>query len=164
MKARLWKHAVALVALAAGSAMAQAPAVPQYGSNITLDQAKKALAAAEADAKGKGWPMAIAVVDNAGMLVAFVKIDNTQNGSVLIAQDKAVSSALLRRPTKAIQDGVAGGGAGLRFLALRHAVPVEGGVPLVVDGKIVGAIGVSGMASDQDGMIAKTGADALAAK
>jgi glc operon protein GlcG len=150
-------------ALLASSAAALAQ-VPQYGPNITIDQAKKALAAAEADARGKGWPMAIAVVDNAGMLVAFVKLDNTQNGSVLIAQDKAASSAMLRRPTKAIQDGVAGGGAGVRFLALRHAVPVEGGVPLMVDGKIVGAIGVSGMASDQDGVIAKTGADALAAK
>jgi len=152
-----------IAALLASSAAALAQ-VPQYGPNITIDQAKKALAAAEADARGKGWPMAIAVVDNAGMLVAFVKLDNTQNGSVLIAQDKAASSAMLRRPTKAIQDGVAGGGAGVRFLALRHAVPVEGGVPLMVDGKIVGAIGVSGMASDQDGVIAKTGADALAAK
>jgi len=152
-----------VAALLASSAAAFAQ-VPQYGPNITIDQAKKALAAAEADARGKGWPMAIAVVDNAGMLVAFVKLDNTQNGSVLIAQDKAASSAMLRRPTKAIQDGVAGGGAGVRFLALRHAVPVEGGVPLMVDGKIVGAIGVSGMASDQDGVIAKTGADALAAK
>jgi glc operon protein GlcG len=150
-------------ALLASSAAALAQ-VPQYGPNITIDQAKKALAAAEADARGKGWPMAIAVVDNAGMLVAFVKLDNTQNGSVLIAQDKAASSAMLRRPTKTIQDGVAGGGAGLRFLALRHAVPIEGGLPLMVDGKIVGAIGVSGMASDQDGVIAKTGADALAAK
>jgi uncharacterized protein GlcG (DUF336 family) len=105
--------------------------------------------------------MAVAIVDNAGMLVAFEKNDNTQNGSVMISQDKAVSSALLRRPTKAIQDAVAGGGAGVRFLGLRYATPVEGGLPLVIDGKIVGAIGVSGMASDQDGVIAKTGADAL---
>ena len=162
MRTRLWMLAATSIATSATLALAQAPAVPQYGANITNEQAKKVLAAAEADARGRSWPMAIAVVDNAGMLVAFTKLDNTQNGSVLIAQDKAASSALLRRPTKAIQDGVAGGGAGVRFLGLRHAVPIEGGLPLMIDGKIVGAIGVSGMASDQDGVVAKAGADALA--
>ena len=156
MKLRYWLAAA--LSLVASIASAQ---VPQYGPNVTLDQAKKALAAAQADAKGKGWPMAIAVVDNAGLLVAFEKLDGTQNGSVMIAQDKAVSAAMLRRPTKAIQDAVAAGGAGIRFLALRYASPVEGGLPLVVDGKIVGGIGVSGMASDQDGVSAKAGADAL---
>ncbi len=162
MKPRFWLALVAsTVSLAAGLALAQAPAVPQYGSNVTLDQAKKALAAAMADAKGKNWYMAVAIVDTAGMLVAFEKMDGTQNGSVMIAQDKAVSAAMLRRPTKVIQDAVAGGGAGVRFLGLRYASPVEGGLPLVVDGKIVGAIGVSGMASDQDGVTAKAGADAL---
>ena len=155
---RTLSHAAAALMLVSGAALAQ---VPQYGPNITLEQAKKVLAAAQADAKSKSWPMAIAVVDNAGMLVAFEKLDNTQNGSVMIAQDKAQSSALLRRPTKAIQDGVAGGGVGLRLLGLRYAVPIEGGLPLMVDGKIVGAIGVSGMAADQDGVIAKSGADAL---
>src|SRR4051794_20789907 len=117
---------VAPLVLATAS-LAQTPAAtpppaPQYGPNITIDQGKKVVAAAEADARGRSWPMAIAVVDNAGMLVAFTKLDNTQNGSVQISQDKAASSAMLRRPTKAIQDGVAGGGAGLRFLALRHAM------------------------------------------
>lgn len=152
---------LAAAAMAATHAVAQAPAVPQYGSNITLDQARKAMAAAQAECKQRGWPMAIAIVDNAGMMVAFEKNDQTQNGSVLIAQDKAVSAALLRRSTKVIQDAVAGGGAGTRFLGLRHASPVEGGLPLVVGGKIVGGIGVSGMASDQDGVIAKVAADAL---
>lgn len=158
MKIRQWIVAAAAASLVAGTAFAQ---VPQYGPNVTLEQAKKALAAAQADAVKRGWPMAIAVVDNAGHLVAFEKLDNTQNASVLIAQDKAVSSAMLRRSTKVIQDGVAGGGAGLRLLALRYASPIEGGLPLVIDGKIVGGIGVSGMTSDQDGVIAKTGADAL---
>ena len=146
------------LALAAGLAQAQ---VPQYGPNVTLDQARKAMAAASAEARKNNWPMAIAIVDNAGMLVAFEKIDNTQNGSVMIAQDKAVSAAMLRRPTKVIQDAVAGGGAGIRFLGLRYASPVEGGLPILVDGKIVGGIGVSGMASDQDGVCAKAGTDAL---
>ena len=158
-------HAFALAAsavtLAAGLAFAQAPAVPQYGSNVTAEQAKKALAAAEADSRAKGWPMAIAIVDNAGILVAFLKLDNTQNGSVMIAQDKAVSAAMLRRPTKVIQDAVAGGGAGVRFLGLRYASPVEGGVPIVVDGKILGAVGVSGVTSEQDGVVAGAGVASL---
>ena len=133
--------------------------VPQYGPNVTLEQAKKAVAAAEAEARKNNWPVAIAVVDTAGMLVSYQKIDGTQNGSVMIAQDKAVSAAMLRRPTKVIQDAVAAGGAGVRFLGLRYASPVEGGLPIVIDGKIVGAIGVSGVTSDQDGVVAKAGAD-----
>jgi uncharacterized protein GlcG (DUF336 family) len=162
MNARHWLALVAsTVSLAAGVAFAQAPAIPQYGSNITLDQAKKAIAAAEADSRGKGWPMAITVVDNSGMLVAFIKLDNTQNGSVMVSQDKAVSAALYRRPTKVFQDVLAKGAEGWRVLNLRGASTVEGGLPLIIDGKIVGGIGVSGMASDQDGVIAKAGADAL---
>lgn len=155
------KLIAAAACLAAGSAIAQ---VPQYGPNVTLDQAKKAVAAAQAEAKKNNWPVAVAVVDNAGMLVAFEKLDNTQNGSVMIAQDKAVSAALLRRSTKVIQDAVAGGGVGIRFLGLRHASPLEGGLPIVIDGKIVGGIGVSGVTSEQDGVCAKAGADAVAAK
>jgi uncharacterized protein GlcG (DUF336 family) len=162
MNSRHWLVLVAsTVSLAAGVALAQAPAIPQYGSNITLDQAKKALAAAEADSRGKGWPMAITVVDNSGMLVAFIKLDNTQNGSVMVSQDKAVSAALYRRPTKVFQDVLAKGAEGWRVLNLRGASTVEGGLPLIIDGKIVGGIGVSGMAADQDGVIAKAGADAL---
>ena len=109
-----------------------------------------------------GIPMAVAVVDNAGLLVAFERMDNTQNGSVLVAQDKASSAALFRRPTKAFQDVVAGGGAGLRILTLRGANAVEGGLPIIVDGKIIGGIGVSGGSSEQDGVAAKTGLDSLA--
>jgi glc operon protein GlcG len=150
--------AAGAAALAAGIAQAQ---VPQYGPNITLDQARKAIAAAEAESRSKGWPMAIAVVDTAGQLVAFTRMDNTQTASVQIAQDKASSSAMYRRPTKAGQDGVAGGGAGLRLLNLRGMSVVEGGLPLTIDGKIIGAIGVSGMASDQDGVIAAVGVAAL---
>ncbi len=135
--------------------------VPQYGPNITLEQARKAGAAGEAEARKNGWPVCIAIVDTAGQLVYFHRADNTQTGSVLISQDKAMSAAMLRRSTKVIQDTVAGGGLGLRFLGLRHASPLEGGLPIYMDGKIIGGIGVSGVNSDQDGMVAKAGADAL---
>lgn len=148
----------AAVAFAAGIASAQ---IPQYGPNVTLEQAKKILVAAEAEAKKNSWPMAIAVVDTTGGLVAFVKMEGTQNASVLVSQDKASSSAIYRRPSKAFQDVLAKGGEGLRVLNLRGASTVEGGVPLYVDGKIIGAVGVSGAASDQDGIVAKAGAEAL---
>ena len=138
--------------------------VPQYGANVTYDQARKALAGAIADARRQNLPMAVAVVDTAGQLVAFERMDNTQTASVLVAQDKAVSAAMYRRPTKAFQDAVAGGGAGLRILTLRGANAVEGGLPLTVDGKIIGAIGVSGGSAEQDGVVAKAGLDAMAAK
>lgn len=153
--------AIAAPVLATPAALAQ---VPQYGANVTLEQARKAIAAGQAEARKNSWPVAIAVVDNAGQLVAFEKMDNTQTASVEVAQDKAVSAAIYRRSTKVVQDGLAGGGAGLRLLGLRGMSPVEGGIPLVVDGKIIGGIGVSGVNSDQDGVVAKAGADAVAAK
>ena len=143
----------------AGTAAAQ---VPQYGANVNHDQARKAVAAAIADARKQNLPMAVAVVDTAGQLVAFERMDNTQTASVAVAQDKAVSAAMYRRPTKVFQDAVAGGGAGLRVLTLRNANAVEGGLPLVVDGKIIGAIGVSGGSAEQDGVVAKAGIDGLA--
>jgi uncharacterized protein GlcG (DUF336 family) len=152
----------AALLLGAATAFAQQPPIPQYGPNITQEQARKAMAAAEAEARAKGWPMAIAIVDTAGQLVMFQRSDNTQSGSIAIAQDKAVSAAMFKRPSKAFQDGVAGGGAGLRLIGLRNASMLEGGLPIYVEGKIVGAIGASGMASDQDAVIAKAGADSLA--
>jgi glc operon protein GlcG len=153
--------AAASVLLLAATATAQ---VPQYGANVNLDQARKAIAAGQAEARKNSWPVAIAIVDNAGHLVAFEKMDNTQTASVEVAQDKAVSAAIYRRTTKVVQDGLAGGGAGLRLLGLRGMSPVEGGIPLVIDGKIVGGIGVSGVTSEQDGVVAKAGADVLSAK
>ena len=157
MKALKQAGFAAALIFAAGLAQAQ---IPQYGSNVTLDQARKAAAAAEAEARKNGWPMAIAIVDTAGMLVYFQKIDNTQSASVAVSQDKAVSAAIYRRPTKAFQDAVAKGGDGLRVLTLRGASAVEGGLPLVIDGKIIGAIGVSGGSAEQDGVVAKAGVDA----
>jgi glc operon protein GlcG len=138
--------------------------VPQYGTNVNQEQARKALAAAVAEARKQNLPMAVAVVDNAGLLVAFERMDNTQTGSIGVSQDKAVSAAMFRRPTKAFQDAIAGGGAGLRVLTLRNANAVEGGLPLVIDGKIVGAIGVSGGSAEQDGTVAKAGSDVFTAK
>jgi uncharacterized protein GlcG (DUF336 family) len=106
--------------------------------------------------------MAIAVVDAAGQLVAFERMDNAFPGATAVSQDKAQSAAIYRRPTKAFQDALAGGGAGLRVLTLRGANAVEGGIPLVVDGKVIGAIGVSGGSAEQDGAVAKAGVDSLA--
>ena len=147
--------------LLAGSAWAQ---VPVYGANVSLDQARKVVAAAQAEARKNGWPVAIAIVDNAGQLVMFERLDNTQTASIEIARDKAVSAAMYRRSTKVFQDMVASGGAGTRALNLRSASTVEGGLPLIVEGRIVGGIGVSGVNSDQDDGGAKAGADSVAAR
>ena len=132
-----------------------------YGSPVTTEQAKKAASLALAEARANNWTMAAAVVDPNGTLVYFEKIDDTQLGSVRVAIDKARSAALFKRPTKAFQDTMAGGGVGLRVMTIRDAVPVEGGIPLVIDGKIVGGLGVSGGTSEQDGQCARMAAEAL---
>jgi glc operon protein GlcG len=129
-----------------------------YGLPINLENAKKAAAPALAEASKNNWTVAVAIVDTGGYLVYFEKIDNTQLGSANVAIEKARSAALFKRPTKVFQDGLAAGGDGLRFLRLEGAVPTEGGIPLLMDGKIVGAIGVSGGTSQQDGQCAKAGA------
>lgn len=142
------------------TARAQAP-IP-YGENITLEQAKKALAAAEAEANKNKWPVAIAVVDTSGHLVAFQKLDNTQIGSIEVAMEKAKTSALFRRPTKVFEDLVAQGGVNAKILKLPGALPIEGGLPIIRDGKIVGAIGVSGVKSTEDAQVATAGLEAVA--
>lgn len=154
---------LAAAALWCFSSVAQAQ-VPQYGANVSHEQARKAIAGAVADARKQNLPMAIAVVDTAGQLVAFERMDNTQFGSIAVSQDKANSAALYRRSTKVFQDALAAGGAGLRILTLRGANAVEGGIPLIIDGKIIGAIGVSGGSAEQDGVVAKAGLDAMIAK
>lgn len=140
---------------------ASAQAQQEYGPNITLEQAKVVLAAAEAEAAKQNFTVAIAVVDTAGNLVAYVKRDNTQIASVNVSQGKAYTAVGFKRPTKALQDTLAAGGVGLRTLTLEGVVAAEGGVPLVKDGRIVGAIGVSGMSSEQDGVVAAAGVAAL---
>ncbi len=128
---------------------------------MTIEVAKKAAAAALAQARANGWTMAAAVVDAAGLLVYFEKMDDTQAGSVGVAQAKARSAALFKRSTKAFQDMLASGGDGLRVLGLDGAVPVEGGLPIVVGGRVIGAIGLSGGTSGQDGQCAQAGLNAL---
>jgi glc operon protein GlcG len=132
-----------------------------YGPNINLETAKKITAPAIAEARKNNWNMAIAIVDTAGDLVYFEKMDDTQIGSVQVAQSKARSAARFKRATKVFQDALAAGGEGLRILALDGAIPVEGGIPLVVGGKIVGAIGASGGTSQQDGDVAQAGVSAI---
>jgi glc operon protein GlcG len=132
-----------------------------YGTPISLENAKKAAEPALAEARKNGWTMVVAIVDTHGTLVYFEKIDNTMNASAQVAINKARSAVNYKRPTKVFQTALAAGGDGLRILALAGAVPVEGGYPLVIDGKIVGAIGVSGGTSAQDDQCAKIGADTL---
>ncbi len=132
-----------------------------YGSPVTTELAKKVVAAALAEARANNWTMAAAVVDPGGVLVYFEKIDDTQNASPRIAIDKAGSAALFKRPTKTFQDSVERGGIGLRVMMLRAAIAVEGGVPIVVDGKIVGGLGVSGGTAEQDGQCCKAALEAI---
>jgi uncharacterized protein GlcG (DUF336 family) len=132
-----------------------------YGPPISLESAKKAAAAAQAEAIKNNWKMAVAVVDPNGTLVYYEKADNAQLGSADVAVAKARSATKFKRPTKAFQDALAAGGAGLRILGLEGAVPIEGGVPIIADGKVIGAIGVSGANSDQDGQCATAGAGVI---
>jgi uncharacterized protein GlcG (DUF336 family) len=138
-----------------------APPSTPYGMSIGLDDAKKAAAAAIAEARKNNWTMAVAVVDPAGYLVYFEKMDGTQTGSVEVSIEKARTSALFRRPTKAFQDALAAGGEGLRLLRLTGAMPIDGGAPINVGGRIVGAVGVSGGSGEQDGQVAAAGAAAF---
>jgi len=135
--------------------------MPSYGPPITTEQAKKAASLALAEARANNWTMAAAVVDPAGILVYFERIDDTQNASSKIAIDKATSAALFKRPTKTFQDSLERGGIGLRVTMLRGAMPVEGGVPLVMNGQIVGGLGVSGGTAEQDGQCAKAATEAM---
>jgi glc operon protein GlcG len=150
---------LSLLMLCAASAFAQMP--NPYGMSVNGETARKAAASALAEARKNNWTMAAAIVDTAGDLVYFEKVDGTQAASTLIAIDKARSAVRFKRPTKALQDVLAAGGDGLRLLALQGAVPVEGGIPLLMDGKIVGAIGLSGGTSAQDGQCAQAGASTV---
>jgi len=152
-----------VVALAAASAGAQAPPPPPpYGPPIGLDMAKKAMAGAEAEARKNNWPVVIVIVDSGGNLVMLQRLDNAQLGSIEVARQKAHTAVAYKRPTKVFQDLISQGGGNLRLLKLPEgASPLEGGVPIVVGGAIVGAIGVSGVTSQQDAQTAQAGADTL---
>lgn len=122
---------------------------------ISLDAARTMLAAAEAEAERSGWPVAIAIVDAAGELIAFHKLDGTQAASIDIAIGKARTAARLRRPTKALEDAI--GSGRMALAAVEGITPLEGGVPITVDGQVIGAIGVSGVTSQQDAQVAEAG-------
>jgi glc operon protein GlcG len=152
---------LSLALLTSVSAGAQTPAPPPaYGMPIGLEQAKKIMAGAETEAKKNNWPVVIVILDSGGQLVMLQRLDNAQWGSVDIAKEKARSAVALRRPTKVFQDLIAQGGANLRLLNIGYSV-LEGGIPIVLDGKIVGAVGVSGVTSQQDAQIAQAGIDSL---
>jgi glc operon protein GlcG len=153
------------LALAAGPAVTQQPPapapMPPYGAPITLDQAKRVMAAAELEAAKNSWQVAITILDSGGNLVMFHKIDNAQLSAATVSEGKARTALEFKRPSKALDDAIAAGGAGMRLLALKDITPLEGGVLIVVDGKIIGAIGVSGALSSQDAQAAGAGAAAL---
>ena len=128
---------------------------PPYGSEVTLEQAKKIAAGAAAESQKNGWRMAIAVVDNHGFLVYFERMPDTQTASGQVAIDKAMAAAMYRRPTKAFEDGIAKGRNAL--LGLRGATPIEGGIPVMFGGKVIGGIGVSGANAEQDAAAAAAG-------
>lgn len=136
------------------------PPTTPYGAPLSLGDAKKVMAAAEAHALRKNWGMAIAIVDSGANLVMLHRLDNAQLGSIRIAESKARTAVEFRRPTKVFEDAVAGGGQGLRVMSFGIAL-ADGGIPIVVGGKIVGAIGVSGAAGHEDAQVAAAGAAAL---
>jgi glc operon protein GlcG len=129
---------------------------------LTLDGARRIMAAAEAEAVKNKWTVAIAIVDEAGDLVAFHKLDDTQAASIDVAIGKARTAARMKRPTKALEDAVAGGRTVL--LGVDGLTLLEGGVPITVGGRVIGAVGVSGVTSQQDAQVAQAGIAALAVK
>ena len=151
--------AASVLALASATSFDQAPVRPPYGTAINLETAKKVAAAGVAEAKKNNWNVAVAIVDNHGMLVYYEMADDTQTASAVIAIEKARTSATYRRPTKELEDNIMAGRNAV--LGLPGSTPVEGGLPIVVGGRMIGAIGVSGVTSPQDGVVAKAGVDAL---
>ena len=156
-------RALALAALACIPLTTLAQSPPPYGLPITLEQAKKAMVAAEAEARKNNWQVVISIVDTGGYLVMLQSLE-AQHASIDIASGKARTAVNFRRPTKAMEDSLAANGSALRLLALKDVTPLQGGLPIVVDGKIIGGIGVSGVLASQDEMVAKAGLDTLTAK
>lgn len=150
-----------LLAALAVPAAGQTPV--EYGPSIDLAAARKVMEAAQQEAEKHDWPVAIAIVDGSGFLVMFHRLDNTQLGSVEVALQKAKTAALFRRPTKVFEDLIAEGGRSLKLLSLPGGLPMEGGLPIIVDGKLVGGIGVSGVMSTQDAQVATAGLKAIGA-
>jgi uncharacterized protein GlcG (DUF336 family) len=147
--------ATTLAAISLGVSAQQSP--PPYGMPIPMESATKAIAASVAEARKNNWTMVIAITDTAGNLIAFQKMDNTQTASGGIAIDKARAAAIYKRPTKAFEDRLASGGAGLQVFNLPGSVALDGGFPIVIDGKIVGGMGASGATGAQDAQVVKAG-------
>ena len=132
---------------------------PAYGPAVTLDQAKKIAAGAVAEANRNNWKVAIAIVDTHGFLKYYEMMDDTQTASATISVEKARTAAMFRRPTKMMEDMISGGRTAV--LGLKGALPVEGGLPIIVDGKVIGGIGISGLTSPQDGVVAQAALDSF---
>jgi glc operon protein GlcG len=130
---------------------------PPYGPPISLADAKRIMEAAEREAARNSWPMAIAIVDSTGHLLMFHRLDQTQLGSVAVAIAKAESAVNFRRPTKAFEEAIAAGGMGLRLITMPYMIALEGGIPILKEGQVIGGIGVSGMQSSQDAEVARAG-------
>ena len=150
-----------LLALLAALPAGAQTAPPPYGTPIGIESARKVMAAAEAEASKNNWSVVIAIIDSGGHVVMIHRHDNVQLSSIELSQGKAKTALMFKRPSKVLDDAISSGGAGQRFLALKDIVPLEGGIPIVIDGKIVGSIGVSGVLSAQDAQIARAGIDAL---
>jgi glc operon protein GlcG len=161
MTLRLLGIALAALFFSVAGASAQQTPPPPYGPPITLDMAKKIMAAAEAEAAKNSWAVAITIVDSGGHMVMMQKFDNTQLASISASEGKAQTALAFKLPSKALEDAISAGGAGTRLLALKNIAPFEGGFPIVLDGKIIGAIGVSGALSAQDAQIARAGLSAI---
>jgi glc operon protein GlcG len=144
------------VVLPAVAVNAQAPT--PYGPEITLETAKKVAVAAIAEAVKNKWPVAVAIVNNHGFLVYYERLDDTPTAGPNIAVEKARAAAMFRRPSRVFEDMSK---TRVAVLGLPGAMPITGGLPIVVDGKMVGGIGVSGATSEQDEQVAQAGLDGL---
>ena len=160
-KALLTSMAIFAATLLGAEARAQQAAPPEYGPGMNLEVASKAVNAAMAEAKKNGWNLAIAVTTNGGHLVHFSRMDQTQFGSIAIAQHKARAAAKFKRPTKAFADAIAAAPGNVALLTLDDIIASEGGIPLMLGGKMIGAIGCSGATGAQDGVACTAGANAL---
>lgn len=149
----------ATIALVLFTCAAGAQQRPSYGGQITLDNAKAIAAGAIAEAKKNSWNVAVAIVDNHGMLIYYEMLDDTQTSSATIALEKARTAATFRRPSKVFEDVI--GKGRVAVLGLPGVTPVQGGLPIVVGGKIIGGVGVSGVNSDQDEQVAQAGLNAI---
>lgn len=135
---------------------------PAYGPPLSLDKARRVLAAAEAEANANGWPVVISLFDSGGNLKLLQRLDNANHGAVALSQRKAHSAILFRAPTQAFEALLTSGPEGLRMLTMApELLPLAGGLPLLEQGQVIGSIGVSGMQPHQDAQVARAGARSL---